>query len=307
MSEADARGTDTPDGRPEGPAPGGPGPDAAGPEASGPGTAAAGTGAPAGTQKKRFRWRNSDYTPEELAEAKKAWRDAMPWDHPMTRGDKFLVFSTLGIIAFMALTMPLRPFLLASHPIGLSFVTGSLSAIGAGAAFARIGEASLWLVVVAGIVGMIKFDWLFWLAGRRWGPKVVELFAPGEAAQRFVSKVRSWPRWALGLVVVLSTIPGVPAPAVFALAGLGRMRLATFLLFDALGAALMTGLVAGLGFGLGQHAVDVVLMIDEYALYVTLGLVAVVTVGSVRRDRKARAEREAATASASTTTTGTAE
>jgi membrane-associated protein len=317
MSEADARGTGTPDGRPERPAPGGPGPgasgpDASGPDASGPGTAtAAGTGTPAGTPKKRFRWRNSDYTPEELAEAKKAarkaWRDAVPWDHPMTRGDKFLVFSTLGIIAFMALTMPLRPFLLASHPIGLSFVTGSLSAIGAGAAFARIGEASLWLVVVAGIVGMIKFDWLFWLAGRRWGPKVVELFAPGEAAQRFVSTVRSWPRWALGLVVVLSTIPGIPAPAVFALAGLGRMRLVTFLLFDALGAALMTGLVAGLGFGLGQHAVDVVLMIDEYALYVTLGLVAVVTVGSVRRDRKARAEREAATASAPTTATGTAE
>lgn len=276
MSEVDGR-------TPEEPVAGGPGEPGERPAAG-----------PAEPERKRFRWRNSDYSPEELAEAKKAWRDAMPWDHPMSRGDKILVFSTLGIIAVMALTMPLRPFLLASHPVWLSVVTGSLSAIGAGAAFARIGEASLWLVVAAGIIGMIKFDWLFWLAGRRWGPKVVALFAPGEAAQRFVARVRAWPRWALGFVVVLSTVPGVPAPAVFALAGLGRMRLVTFLVVDAIGAALMTGLVAGLGYGLGQYAVDVVLMIDEYALYVTLALVVVVTVGSMRRERKAQAAREAA-------------
>ncbi|ANY08614.1 DedA family protein [Pseudonocardia sp. HH130630-07] len=246
---------------------------------------------PAGsTPAPRWRLRKRDHGPEDLAEARKAWRDAVPWGHPMTRGDKALVFSTLGILAFMALTMPLRPFLLASHPVGLSLVTGSLSAIGAGAAFARIGEVPLWLVVAAGVLGMIKFDWLFWLAGRRWGSKTVALFAPGETAGRIVAKVRSRPRWALGLAVLLSTLPGVPAPAIFALAGLGRMRLVTFLVFDAIGAALMTGLVAGLGHGLGQGAVDVVLTVDEYALYVTLGLVVLVTAGSVRR---ARADRGA--------------
>ena len=101
--------------------------------------------------------------------ARQKWRDAMPWDHPMSRGDKFLVFATLGVIVLMAATLPVRPFLLASHPILLSAVTGSLSAIGAGAAFARVGDGALWLVVAAGVFGMVKFDWLFWLAGRRWG------------------------------------------------------------------------------------------------------------------------------------------
>lgn len=232
---------------------------------------------------RRFRWRTEHYSAEELAEARQKWRDTMPWEHPMTRGDKALVFATLGVLVLTLASMPVRPFLLASHPVALSAVTGSLSAIGAGAAFARVGDGALWLVVAAGIFGMIKFDWLFWMAGRQWGSRIIELWAPGVAAKRFVARVRSWPRWALPLVVVAAALPGVPAPAVFALAGLGRMRLVTFLLVDALGAAMITGLVAGLGYGVGQHAVDVVLMIDDYALWITLALVGVVTVQGVRR------------------------
>ncbi len=211
------------------------------------------------------------------------WRDALPWDGPARRGDKVLLGLILGILLVLMATLPLRPFLLASHPIVLEFVTGSLSAVGAGAAFARIGQAPLWLVVVAGIVGMTKFDWLFWLAGRRWGAKVVGMFAPGEGARRFVARVRAWPAWVQRLVVVAAALPGVPAAAVFALAGLGRMSLGVFLLFDAIGAALMTGLVAGLGYGLGQYAVDLVLLVDRYALWVSLGLVVVVAVLSGRR------------------------
>ncbi|TQM02794.1 DedA family protein [Pseudonocardia kunmingensis] len=245
-----------------------------------------------GRARKRFRWRSKDYSPEELEQAQQAWRAAMPWDHPMSRGDKVLVFSTLGVVLLMVATMPVRPFLLASHPIALSAVTGSLSAIGAGAAFARIGEGELWLVIAAGVFGMIKFDWLFWLAGRRWGAKIVELFAPGGAAKRLVSRVRSWPAWAMPLVVMAAALPGIPAPAVYAVAGLAGMRLTSFLIFDALGAALVAGLVAGLGHGVGQHAVDVVLMIDEYALWITLALVVVVSARAAHRGhREDRAKR----------------
>jgi membrane-associated protein len=246
-----------------------------------------------GEQTKRFRWRTRDYSPEEIAAAKKAWRDAMPWEHPMSRGDKVLVFATLGVILAMLATMPLRPFLLASHPTVLAAVTGSLTATGAGAAFARVGEGSLWLVVAAGVFGMVKFDWLFWLAGRRWGEKVITLWAPGDTAQRFVGRVRSAPRWVTALAVVAASLPGVPAPAVFALAGLGRIRLVPFLVLDAIGAAIMTGLVAGLGYGVGQHAVDVVLLVDKYALWITLSLIAVVTVKAARRSRREqRAQQE---------------
>jgi membrane-associated protein len=249
----------------------------------------------AAEEPRRWRRRSRHHSEEELAEARQKWRDAMPWEHPMSRGDKFLVFATLGVIVLMAATLPVRPFLLASHPTLLSAVTGSLSAIGAGAAFARVGDGALWLVIAAGVFGMIKFDWLFWLAGRRWGGKIIELWAPGDVAQRFVARIRSWPSWAMPLVVIAAALPGIPAPAVFAVAGLGGMRLAAFLVYDAIGAALIAGLVAGLGYGAGQHAVDVVLAIDRYALWITLGLVVVVSVRAGRRGyREDRAKRAAA-------------
>jgi hypothetical protein len=46
--------------------------------------------------------------------------------------------------------------------------------------------------------------------------------------------------------------------------GWARMRLATFLLLDLAGALLMTSLVAGLGYELGQRAVDVVLLLQDF-------------------------------------------
>jgi membrane protein DedA with SNARE-associated domain len=62
------------------------------------------------------------------------------------------------------------------------------------------------------------------------------------------------------------------------MAGWARMRLAPFLLLDLAGALLMTGLVAGLGYGLGQRAVDLVLLIDEYASAVSLTMITLAAV-----------------------------
>jgi membrane-associated protein len=46
----------------------------------------------------------------------------------------------------------------------------------------------------------------------------------------------------------------------------------------------MTAIVAGLGYGLGQHAVDVVLLVDKYASLVSLTMIAVAaTVPLIRR------------------------
>jgi membrane protein DedA with SNARE-associated domain len=222
--------------------------------------------------------------------------DVLPWSGKATRGDKALVATIFGVMVLMTLTIPLRPFLLAKHPVLLELVTGSLSAIGAGAAFARIGETSLWLVVLAGIVGMIKLDWLFWLAGRRWGARVLALFAPGPWAARFVERLRTAEPWLVCLAVIAGALPGVPSVAVYCLAGLSRMRLVTFLIFDALGALVMVSLVAGLGYGLGQHAVDLVLLVDKYALWVSLAAIVGLTfVSSLRRSKAMTAEFAATT------------
>jgi membrane-associated protein len=238
---------------------------------------------------RRSRWRRQ-YSPEEIEAAKAQWRDMRPWESPMARADKVLIGCLVGAFVLAMATLPLRPFLLASHPTALAAVTGSSSAIGAGAAFARIGQADLWLVIVAGIVGKMKFDWLYWWAGRRWGAKGVKFFVPTDRAQRFVERVRSWPMWALFLVVVAASLPGIPSVLAYLLAGLAGLSLVGFLVASIVGAGLMTGLVAGLGYALGQSAVDVVLVVDRYALWITLGVAVVIAVQAGRaQNRKQRA------------------
>ncbi|MBC3191902.1 VTT domain-containing protein [Pseudonocardia sp. C8] len=197
----------------------------------------------------------------------------VPWQGPATRVDITLIGAILGVVAFGLALRPVTPFLLADDPVLLGFLTGDLVAIGAGAAFARIGEAPLWLVVAAGAVGMVKFDWLTWWAGRQWGAGIIRMFTAGEQARRLADRATRWKPWVVRLAVVVAVLPGVPTPVVYAVAGWTRMRLTTFLLLDLAGAALMTGLVAGLGYGLGQHAVDAVLLVDRYASVVSLSMI----------------------------------
>ncbi len=223
-----------------------------------------------------------------------ALRDVVPWSTPMTRTDKVLIICTLGAIALMSATIPFRPLLIADHPVGLSAVTGGLPTIAAGAAFARIGEESIVLVVLAGIFGMVKFDWLFWLAGRTWGPKSVQFFTPGRYAQRFAKRLEKVPRWVVGLLVILAYLPGVPGLLVHLFAGLSGMRLRTFLAFDIAGAAIVTGTVVGIGHAMGQSAVDIVLAVDEYSLWITIAILAVggYLAGSAARKRHAEESQD---------------
>jgi membrane protein DedA with SNARE-associated domain len=196
----------------------------------------------------------------------------------------------LGVVGLGLVIRPFKPFLIADHPVLLEFLTGDLVVIGAAAAFARIGEAPLWLVVVAGAVGMVKFDWLAWWAGRQWGAGIIRIFTTSERVQRYAAQAAERNAWIVRIAVVIAVLPGVPTAVVYAAAGWTRMRLATFLLLDLVGAVVMTAVVAGLGYGLGQRAVDVVLTIDRYASVVsltmiTLALLVPVVKGRIRRRR----------------------
>ena len=111
----------------------------------------------------------------------------------------------------------------------LAFLTGDLTAVGAAAAFARIGEADLWLVVVAGAAGMVKFDWLTWWTGRRWRLGIIKMFTTSERAVRFAGRAKDLNPWTLRAAVLLAVLPGVPTAVVYAMAGWAGMRLLTFL------------------------------------------------------------------------------
>jgi membrane protein DedA with SNARE-associated domain len=202
-----------------------------------------------------------------------AWRRFVPWTGRATRADLALMGAILGVVAFGVVLGPAKPFLLASHPVLLAFLTGDLTVIGAAAAFARIGEAPLWLVVLAGAAGMTKLDWLTWWTGRQWGLGIIRMFTTSERALRFADRATELNPWVIRAAVVVAVFPGVPTAVVYAMAGWTGMRLTTFLLLDLLGTAVMTALVAGLGYRLGQQAVDVVLLVDRYASLVSLSMI----------------------------------
>ncbi|WP_433158447.1 DedA family protein [Kribbella sp. CA-247076] len=202
------------------------------------------------------------------------WRRYVPWQGRATRVDLALMGAILLVVAFGVALRPVKPFLIASHPVLLAFLTGDLTAIGAAAAYARIGEAQLSLVVLAGATGMTKFDWLTWWTGRQWGGGIVRMFTTSERTQRFAARATELNPWIIRVAVVLAVLPGVPTAVVYAMAGWAGMRLTTFLLLDLVGTLAMTALVAGLGYHLGQQAVDVVLLIDRYAAAVSLTLIA---------------------------------
>lgn len=221
-----------------------------------------------------------------------SWPDRhKPWRGRATRSDKLLMAAFTAVLLLGVATKPLTPFLLASDPVALELLTGDLISIGAAAAFARIGEVSLWLVVVAGVIGMVKFDWLMWWAGRAWGEGMIRMVTTRERAQRFAARAAQMSPWILGLTVAAAVLPGIPTPIVYAMAGLAGMRLTTFLLLDLIGALVMTGSVAALGHELGQGAVDMVLLVDRYASIVSLSLIGITILIPIIRGRLRRLRR----------------
>lgn len=222
---------------------------------------------------------------QAAAPATPTWRDALPWEGKPSRGDKALLGLMLGIPAFYLATMPFRPFLIADAPVLLEFVVGSKAAIGAAAAYASVGQLPLWLVLVAGLVGMAKFDWVFWLAGRTWGERMLAGFTQTPRQQRWSRKLQAMPGWALALLVVVARFPGVPGALIWTLAGLNRMRLATFLVLDLIGCALIVGIVATAGYLSGEAGVGMIQLIDNYALYISLGLVFALAFWQGRKNR----------------------
>ncbi|PZF86037.1 DedA family protein [Jiangella anatolica] len=214
-----------------------------------------------------------------------------PWRGRATRTDVVLMAAFVAVLVFGLAVRPIKPFLLASHPVMLEVLTGDLLAIGAGAAFARIGEAPLWLVVIAGAVGMAKFDWLTWWAGRQWGEGIIQMFTTRERARRYVERSTKLNPWIVRIAVVVAVLPGVPTPIVYAIAGMAGMRLITFLALDLVSVLVVTGLVAGLGYQLGQNAIDVVLLVDRYASLVSLTLIGATFLLPLLRARLRRRHR----------------
>jgi membrane protein DedA with SNARE-associated domain len=201
----------------------------------------------------------------------------LPWgDGHAQRADKFLMAAIALSSLYLLAWIPLTPVLVADHPILLELFKGSMSGMVTMGAKARIGEASIVVAVLAAIPGLMIFDWIYWWAGRRWGRNAIDLFLGShpKAAARAARVERIFHRYGW-IAIVLAYFQPIPNVLFYAAAGWTRMRLIPFLLLDLIGCLLWIALCVGLGYAIGQEAVDVAKAVGRYALWVTIGLVIV--------------------------------
>jgi membrane-associated protein len=201
----------------------------------------------------------------------------LPWEGEAQRTDIILV----ALIAFSGIyklaLIPATPALVGSHPVWLEILKGSISGMITMGAKARVGDASLVVAVLAAIPGLMMFNWIYWWAGRRWGKRALDFFLGNhpKAAQRTARLERIVHRFDW-LAIVLAYFQPLPNALFYAAAGWTRMRLWVFVVLDLIGSLLWIGFCVGLGYAIGQRAVDVADTVGRYALYFTIALIVVI-------------------------------
>jgi membrane protein DedA with SNARE-associated domain len=208
----------------------------------------------------------------------------VPWDGRPRRDDLICWYALGGMAVFYTAMWPVRPLLIGSNPVLLEFLTGSKESIIAAGAFAGVGSVPLVVVVLVAIVGMMKFDAIVWWAGTLWGKGIVRKFAGrSRMATWFAAKVETLGPWVMWPAVAMAPWTPVPSSLIYAAAGWTGMRLRTFLVLDGIGSLIRASIYAGLGYAIGQPAVDVVETISANGIWVSLAIVVVMVVGQFAR------------------------
>jgi membrane protein DedA with SNARE-associated domain len=210
----------------------------------------------------------------------------LPWYGKPRAAD---IVCWLGIVlsgVFYWALLPLRVSLVGTHPVVAELLNGSTESIISAAAFARAGDGTLAVVLLAAIPGLMKFDALYWWAGRLWGERFI-MALPGSrrVAKHMARAQRAGRRFTWPAVVVSCFLP-IPRAVICVVAGWAGMRLLTFLILDLIGAVLWAGLLAGLGYTLGHHAVVAARTISHYSWWFTIGIVALSVLFAVRSRRR---------------------
>ena len=191
----------------------------------------------------------------------------------------------LSGVFFWAL-LPLRVSLVGTHPLVAELLNGSTESIISAAAFARVGHGTLAVVLLAAIPGLMKFDILYWWAGRLWGERFIVALPGSRRVAKHMGRVQRAGRKITWPAVVLSYFLPIPSAIIYVIAGWARMRLVTFLVLDLIGALLWAGLLAGLGYALGHHAVVAARTISRYSWWFTIGIVALTVFFTLRSQRR---------------------
>jgi len=220
------------------------------------------------------------------------WNDQrLPWaGRPRAADVACWAGITLSGLYYLML-LPFRAELVGTHPVVLEILNGSTEAIVASAAFARVGHGTLLAVLLAAIPGLMKFDPLYWWAGTLWGERAIALLGGRrKRGQRYINWVsRRGRKFTWPMIVIAPFLP-VPNAIIYVMAGWAGVGLITFLLLDLIGTMLWAGVLTGLGYALGRHAVVVAQAVSRYGLWFSVAIISLIIVSQVRSARAARSD-----------------
>jgi membrane-associated protein len=215
------------------------------------------------------------------------WSDPrLPWNGKPRAVD---VICWLGIVlsgVYYWALLPLRVSLVGTHPVVAELMNGGTESIISAAAFARTGHGTLVVVLLAAIPGLVKFDALYWWAGRLWGERFIMAMPGSRRVARHMARIQQTGRKFTWPAIVISAFLPIPRAIILVIAGWAGMRLVTFLILDIIGALLWTGLLAGLGYSLGHHAVVAAQTVSHYSWWFTIAIVALTVLLMVRSQRQ---------------------
>ncbi len=229
--------------------------------------------------------------PDAAADEQEWWQDdGMPWKREPTRADLWCIGWFMFIGIFSLALIPTRAWLLGVAPDWLAIITGGRTATAASGALAGVGQMPHWpWVFVAASIMSLKFDWVYWWAGKLWGRGMIEIWAG--SSKRAAKGYARAERWAeklgpLGFFIAYIPMPLPLMQVVFVLAGAQGLSLKRFLVYDYLASTVWLAFYFWLGWQMGEPAVAVLDAYAKIAGYVALGLIVVVVVSSTLASRK---------------------
>ena len=163
--------------------------------------------------------------------------------------------------------------LLGANPYLLAALGGSRTSAVTIGALAATGVGFWPAGLLLGTFGAVKFDWLYWWAGRLWGRGLIEIVAGrSPRAARNAARAERLARRFGVLAIVLTYIVPLPSGVVYASVAAAGMRLRTFLMIDIATAAITRAIFIYLGYWIGAPAVRVVEIIAQYSWYLSIAL-----------------------------------
>jgi len=240
--------------------------------------------------------RGDGVTSDESIEPEWWESDGMPWKKKPGKAD-YACLAWFGVIAvFSLILLPLRAFI-PQFPDIFAMVTGGRTSVALSGAVASVGQMGHWPVVlfVASLTSL-KFDWVYWWAGKLWGRGMIEVWASN--SKRAARNYARAERWAeklgpLGFFIAYIPIPLPLMQVVFVLSGAAGMSLKRFLFYDYVASTIWLVFYFWLGWRFGAPVVDVLEIYARYAGYVAIALVVFIIVSTFMAQSKKEKARKA--------------